>query len=176
MRDDYRPTVDHWTHLLSIATRLLFDRIRRHAITKLTYSQLRPLNMVVLALKYDVGQWLEPAYTVIVCDHTTLSFEDLSLLPWTIATMLLRAREIYHHSDNAIIPPNSSSTPSTSNAAGNNKTAFVFSTNPGPSTGFGLFGRALDSTHKRTATVIIAEQLLLLKKYQDTVEKSEISR
>lgn len=163
MRDDYKPTDETWTHLLSIATRLLFDDIRRHAITRLTFSGLRPPNKVVLALKYDVEQWLGPAYEQIVRDRNSLSFEDASLLPWAVTIMLLRAREIYHHSDNFIPPPNP---PTLTSAAASNSN--------GSGSIFGFFGLPVDTTHKLPANAIVTKQLELLKKYQD--EESKRSR
>ncbi|KAI0826004.1 hypothetical protein BC629DRAFT_1452231, partial [Irpex lacteus] len=68
-------SVAEWTALLSISTRYAFDRIRSRAIAALSpltptstssvTQLLDPVDMLVLAVKHDVPQWLEPAYVAL---------------------------------------------------------------------------------------------------------------
>jgi hypothetical protein len=68
MHDDYKPTVTDWIAMLSISTRLNFPKVRERAIKEITarLEEIDPFDLIGLAVKYDVQQWLMPAYRRIV--------------------------------------------------------------------------------------------------------------
>lgn len=164
MLNDYLPNTDTWTRLLMISTRLEFDGIRRHAIAKLSVDwryPITPIHKLSLALKYDVEEWLEPAYADIVAGKESLSFKEAGQLPWDIAAMLFRSREIYHHPDNVMMPSTHTSAKSP------------------PTFSFGTPGSVpaapvAEAIYKRTAKLIVAEQLKMLKQFKDD-ERAKLS-
>ncbi|THG96513.1 hypothetical protein EW026_g5332 [Hermanssonia centrifuga] len=61
----YKPAIvilDDWIALLSISTRYVFDRIREIAIEEISRQVLDPVKKITLANKYNIPQWLHPAY------------------------------------------------------------------------------------------------------------------
>lgn len=162
---------EFWVNLLSISSRLLFDCFRTHAIKELTSlsSRFNPVERVHLALQHDIDAWLEPAYRSIILDKTPLSFADAGKLPWEIAALLFRSREIFH----------SQKAPSSSGVApiaGHGFTTtsappFHFSITSGGGSCFGLPEDQLrkEVAPKRSAQAILAEQLNLLQKYREEV-------
>lgn len=96
----WRTSVTEWIALLSISTRYGFDRIRDRAITALApgptpYSShvLNPVDMVVLALKHDIPQWLETAYVLLCMREQSLEEEEGEKLGVVTTIRLARARE-----------------------------------------------------------------------------------
>ena len=53
-----------WIAILSISTRLIFEKVRERAIKEITaqLDQVEPFDLIGLAIKFDVEQWLKPAY------------------------------------------------------------------------------------------------------------------
>lgn len=170
MHEDFDISTHDWIHLLSISSRLLFDRIRDHAIKVLTSpsSGITPVDKALLALKYDIDEWLEPAYTAIILDKNTLSFEEIARLPGELSTLLLRSREIYHHGDNLLLPPMPFIDSGTSTSTMNDQLAVTRSTG---AVSFGVYANESFKTlpHKRAAHwhAIWAEQLELFQKYHE---------
>lgn len=95
MHDDYQPTVDDWIAMLSISTRLNFPKVRRRAIKELTarLEEIDPFDLIGLAVKYDVQEWLMPAYRRIVTGPSLISHEEAQKVPFLMAVMLMRSRE-----------------------------------------------------------------------------------
>ena len=95
MHDDYKPTVNDWIALLSISTRLNFPKIRERAIKELTVrlEEIDSFDLIGLAVKYDVQQWLMPAYRRIVTRHNLITHEEAQKVPFPMAVMLMRSRE-----------------------------------------------------------------------------------
>jgi hypothetical protein len=97
MHDDYTPSLTDWIALLSISTRLMFERVRERAIKEITarLNQVDPFELIGLAVKYDVEQWLKPAYRRIVTRNNLITHQEALMVPFPMAVMLMRAREQY---------------------------------------------------------------------------------
>lgn len=95
MHDDYILTVADWIAMLSISTRLNFPRVRERAIKELTarLDEIDPFDLIGLAVKYDVQQWLMPAYRRIVTGGNLITHEEAEKIPFPMAVMLMRSRE-----------------------------------------------------------------------------------
>ena len=96
----WRTSVSEWTALLSISTRYAFDRIRSRAIAALApgptpYSTqlVDPVDIVVLAVKHDVPQWLETAYVSLCMREHSLEEEEGEKLGVVTSIKLAKARE-----------------------------------------------------------------------------------
>src|ERR1700761_4194998 len=101
MHDDYKPTVTDWISMLSISTRLNFSRVRERAIKEITarLEEIDPFDLIGLAVKYDVQQWLMPAYRRIVTRGNLITHGEAQKIPFPMAVMLMRSRE-QHWKDN----------------------------------------------------------------------------
>jgi hypothetical protein len=101
MHDDYEITVADWIAMLTISTRLNFPKVRERAIKELTarLDEIDPLDLIGLAVKYDVQQWLMPAYRRIVTRADLITHEEAQKVPFPMAIMLMRSRE-QHWKDN----------------------------------------------------------------------------
>ncbi|KAH9996245.1 hypothetical protein BJV77DRAFT_960655 [Russula vinacea] len=97
MHDDYVPSLTDWIALLSISTRLIFDKVRARAIKEITarLDQVDPFELIGLAVKYDVEEWLKPAYRRIVTRNNLITHQEALKVPFSMAVMLMRAREQY---------------------------------------------------------------------------------
>ena len=97
MHDDYAPSLTDWIALLSISTRLMFEKVRARAIKEITarLDQVDPFELIGLAVKYDVEQWLKPAYRRIVTRNNLITHQEALKVPFSMAVMLMRAREQY---------------------------------------------------------------------------------
>jgi hypothetical protein len=95
MHDDYKLTVADWIAMLSISTRLNFPKVRERAIKELTarLDEIDPFDLIGLAVKYDVQQWLMPAYRRIVTRANLITHEEAQKIPFPMAVMLMRSRE-----------------------------------------------------------------------------------
>ncbi|KAI0088375.1 hypothetical protein BDY19DRAFT_994277 [Irpex rosettiformis] len=96
----WRTSVSEWTALLSISTRYAFDRIRSRAIAALApgpipYSTqlLGPVDMIVLAVKHDIPQWLETAYVSLCLREHPLEEGEGEKLGVVTSIRLAKARE-----------------------------------------------------------------------------------
>ncbi|KAI9433040.1 hypothetical protein H4582DRAFT_1820404, partial [Lactarius indigo] len=95
MHDDYKPTVTDWISMLSISTRLNFPKVRERAIKEITaqMEEIDPFDLIGIAVKYDVQQWLKPAYRRIVTRTSLITHEEAKKIPFPMAVMLMRSRE-----------------------------------------------------------------------------------
>jgi len=101
MHDDYKPTVADWISMLSISTRLNFSKVRERAIKEITarLDEIDPFDLIGLAVKYDVQQWLMPSYRRIVTRGNLITHAEAKKIPFPMAVMLMRSRE-QHWKDN----------------------------------------------------------------------------
>jgi len=95
MHTDYKPTVADWIAMLSISTRLIFSKVRERSIAELTtrMEEIDPFDLIGLAVKYDVQQWLKPAYRRIVTKPNLITHTEAEKVPFPMAVMLMRSRE-----------------------------------------------------------------------------------
>ncbi|KAI9459228.1 hypothetical protein BJY52DRAFT_388929 [Lactarius psammicola] len=97
MHDDYGPTVTDWILMLSISTRLIFPKVRERAIKELTsrLDDIDPFDLIGLAVKYDVQQWLKPTYRRIVTRTDLITHAEAQKIPFPMTVMLMRSHERY---------------------------------------------------------------------------------
>ncbi|KAI0251873.1 hypothetical protein BJV78DRAFT_1207359 [Lactifluus subvellereus] len=97
MHDDNNLTLKDWITMLSISTRFIFDKVRERAIKEITthLDQFNPFELIGLATKYDVQQWLKPAYEKAVTRTDLISHAEALKVPSPIVVMLMRSREQY---------------------------------------------------------------------------------
>ncbi|KAH9993330.1 hypothetical protein BJV74DRAFT_833568 [Russula compacta] len=97
MHADYAPRVEDWIAILSISTRLIFEKIRDRAIKELTRRlyDVEPFDLIGLASKYEVEKWFKPAYHRIVSRSKLITHADALKVPFPMAVMLMRSRETY---------------------------------------------------------------------------------
>ena len=95
MHDDYRPAVTDWIAMLTVSTRLIFPKVRERAIKEITsrLEEIDPFDLISLAVKYDVQQWLKPAYRRIVTRANLITHTEAEKVPFPMAVMLMRSRE-----------------------------------------------------------------------------------
>ena len=95
MQIDYRPTTTGWLSILSISTRLIFPKVREHAIKKLSsrLEKIDAFDLILLAIKYDVQQWLKPAYQRIAKRTEIITHAEARKVPFPMAIMLMRLHE-----------------------------------------------------------------------------------
>ena len=97
MHDDYVASLTDWISTLSISTRLMFEKVRERAIKEITaqLDQVEPFDLIGLAIKFDVEQWLKPAYRRIVTRSSLITHAEAAKVPFPMAVMLMRSREQY---------------------------------------------------------------------------------
>lgn len=97
MHDDYTPSLTDWIAMLSISTRLIFEKVRERAIKEITarLEEIEPFELIGIAVKYDVEKWLKPAYRRIVTRNSLISHQEALKVPFPMAVMLMRSREQY---------------------------------------------------------------------------------
>jgi len=95
MHDDYVALLTDWIAILSISTRLIFEKVRERAIKEITaqLDQIEPFELIKLAIKFDVKQWLKPAYRRIVTRTNLITHAEAAKVPFPMAVMLMRLRE-----------------------------------------------------------------------------------
>ena len=95
MHDDYVASLTDWIATLSISTRLIFEKVRERAIKEITarLDQVEAFDLIELAIKFDVEQWLKPAYRRIVTRSTLIAHAEAARVPFPMAVMLMRSRE-----------------------------------------------------------------------------------
>ncbi|KAF8273655.1 hypothetical protein EI94DRAFT_1795059 [Lactarius quietus] len=101
MHDDYKAALDDWIAMLSISTRLIFPKVRARATKELTsrLDEIEPFDLIGLAVKCDVQEWLKPAYRRIVIRANLIAHEEAEKIPILMTTMLMRSREQYWKRD-----------------------------------------------------------------------------
>ena len=97
MHDDYIPSLSEWIAILSISTRFIFEKVRNRAIKEITnrLDQVEAFELIGLAIKFDVEQWLKPAYRRIVTRSNLITHAEAAKVPFPMAVMLMRSREQY---------------------------------------------------------------------------------
>jgi len=97
MHDDYFASLSEWIAILSISTRLLFQKVRERAIKEITklLDQVEAFELIGLAIKFDVEQWLKPAYRRIVTRSNLITHAEAAKVSFAMAVMLMRSREQY---------------------------------------------------------------------------------
>ena len=103
MHDDYDASLSEWIAILSISTRLIFDKVRERAIKEITarLDQVEAFELIGLAIKFDVEQWLKPAYRRIVTRPNLITHVEAAKVPFPMAVMLMRSREQYWRNVNS---------------------------------------------------------------------------
>ncbi|KAH9993316.1 hypothetical protein BJV74DRAFT_833458 [Russula compacta] len=101
MHDDYTPSLTDWIAMLSISTRFIFEKVRERAIKEITarLDEVEPFELIQLAIKYDVEQWVKPAYRRIVIRSSPITHTEALKVPFHMAVMLMRSREKYWKND-----------------------------------------------------------------------------
>ena len=97
MHDDYVATLANWVAILSISTRLMFEKVRERAVKEITahLDKVEAFELIRLAIKFDVEQWLKPAYRRIVTRTELITHAVFGKIPVHLTIMLTRAREQY---------------------------------------------------------------------------------
>ena len=97
MHDDYAATLADWVAMLSISTRLMFEKVRERAIKEITarLDNVEAFELIRLAIKFDVEQWLKPTYRRIVTRNEGITHVESVKIPVQIIIMLTRSREQY---------------------------------------------------------------------------------
>ncbi len=97
MHDDYAPSLTDWIAMLSISTRLIFEKVRERAIKEITahLDEIEPFELIGIAVKYDVEKWLRPAYRRIVTRSNLITHQEALKVAFPMAVMLMRSREQY---------------------------------------------------------------------------------
>lgn len=93
----YRPSIqaiEDWIALLSISTRYVFDQIRELAITEISKQMLDPVKKVMLANKFNIPQWLPPAFMDLCKRPEPISDNDAETLGLRTVVRVARAREL----------------------------------------------------------------------------------
>jgi len=79
--------------LLSVSTRFDFERIRQLAINTIGKKDLPPVDLIFLAEKYDVDQWLRRAYIALCQRREPLEVEEARKLGFEKTVLVAKARE-----------------------------------------------------------------------------------
>jgi hypothetical protein len=91
---------DHWANLLSIATRYDFDDIRERAIKEISAFRppLEPVQLIELAHRHDVPQWLEPAYCALCQRPQPMNESEVNKTGLQVAVKISQARDALRRS------------------------------------------------------------------------------
>lgn len=86
----------HLMNLLGISTRFEFERIRQYATEELhrLVPALDPIDVILLAERYDVFQWIAPALARLCQRDRPLSVVEARKLGFETAILVAEAREI----------------------------------------------------------------------------------
>jgi hypothetical protein len=97
MHDDYVATLADWIAMLSISTRLIFEKVRERAIKEITarLDKVEAFELIRLGIKFDVEQWFKPAYRRIVTRAELITLTESAKIPVHVTLMLTRSRERY---------------------------------------------------------------------------------
>ncbi|KAJ7595014.1 hypothetical protein C8J56DRAFT_454550 [Mycena floridula] len=97
---DHLTPINKWINLLSISTRFDFERSRNRAIQEIGSSWgLDPIEQIDLAEKYEVRQWLRPAYAALCQRANPLELSEAMKLGYERTVLIARAREAVRNSD-----------------------------------------------------------------------------
>lgn len=75
MHDEHASTLESWVSLLSFSTRFICDKARARSIRELEAIQslVDPVERIVLAVRYNIPQWLSAAYQELCQRQDSLS-------------------------------------------------------------------------------------------------------
>lgn len=93
----YKPSIlaiEDWVALLSISTRYVFDQIRDRAIVEISKQVLDPVKKIMLANKYNIPQWLPPAFLDLCKRPEPISDSEAETLGLRTVVRIARAREL----------------------------------------------------------------------------------
>ena len=97
MHNEYVVFLADWVAILSISTRLMFEKVRERAVNEITarLDNVEAFELIRLAIKFDVEQWLKPTYHRIVIRNEHITHAESVKIPVHMAIMLKRSREQY---------------------------------------------------------------------------------
>jgi len=103
MHDDYVATLADWVAMLSISTRLMFEKVRERAIKEITprLDKIETFELIRLAIKFDVEQWLKHSYRRLVTRAEPITHAESAKIPVHVIIMLTRSREQYRKYNNS---------------------------------------------------------------------------
>ncbi|CAK5283530.1 unnamed protein product [Mycena citricolor] len=86
-----------WVSLLSVSSRLQFELLRNHSIQQIEAHQtpLDPIDRLVLATKYDVPEWLAPAFTALCQRAQPLEEWEAEKIGLRNTVRVAKAREVF---------------------------------------------------------------------------------
>ncbi|KAF7320580.1 BTB domain-containing protein [Mycena chlorophos] len=89
--------LSQWLTLLSISTRLRFDRLRTHAIEAIERdpTPIEPVDKIVLATKYRIPSWLPSAYAALCRRPSALEEWEAEKIGLRSVVLIAKAREVY---------------------------------------------------------------------------------
>ncbi|KAI0694139.1 hypothetical protein BC835DRAFT_1415524 [Cytidiella melzeri] len=93
----YQPPIDclhDWIALLSISTRYVFDKTRDLAITEISKQLADPVQKITLANKYNIPQWLPPAFLELCKRDEPIADAEAETLGLFAVVRIARAREL----------------------------------------------------------------------------------
>jgi hypothetical protein len=75
----------------------LVPKVRERAIKEITkvLDQVEAFELIGLAIKFDVEQWLKPAYRRIVTRSNLITHAEAAKVSFAMAVILMRSREQY---------------------------------------------------------------------------------
>ena len=102
MHNDYVATLADWVAMLSISTRLMFEKVRERAIKEITprLGKIEAFEVMRLAIKFDVEQWLKHSYRRLVTRAELITHAESAKIPVHVIMMLTRSREQYWKNNN----------------------------------------------------------------------------
>lgn len=86
-------TQPQWVSVLRLSTMWFFKDLRERSITELSKLVSGPTARIVLARKYNIPGWTEPALCALAQQEQPLSAQDLEALGWETAAKLFQIRE-----------------------------------------------------------------------------------
>ncbi|KAJ6453585.1 hypothetical protein C8R45DRAFT_1039116 [Mycena sanguinolenta] len=93
-------SLSQWITLLSVSTRLGFDLLRAHAIHAIEENPttIDPIDKLVLAMQYNIPEWLAPAYTALCQRPNCLEEWEAEKIGLKKTVQIARAREAFRDS------------------------------------------------------------------------------
>jgi hypothetical protein len=85
-------SVAEWTSILHLSSRWTFPDLRDMSIRRLT-NIASPIEKIALARRYEVNEWLKPAYLDVCKRASTLTLAEMALLPLEDVANICRLRE-----------------------------------------------------------------------------------
>ncbi|KAI1787733.1 hypothetical protein LXA43DRAFT_1184327 [Ganoderma leucocontextum] len=86
-------TQTQWISVLRLSTMWFFKDLRERAVNELSKLVSTPAARIVLARKFNIPGWTEPALGALAQQEQPLSAQDLEALGWDTAAKLIQIRE-----------------------------------------------------------------------------------